>query len=124
MNKKIHFEDVLSLPPSINRAYTVNEKTLQITYTRKAKQYILETSQLLFSKMKKKKLKIPINRYFYIDMKFWLRQKNSDSHNYLKIFNNMLEQSSLTSNDCFIMNRIQEIRVDSKNPRIEIKIIY
>lgn len=118
--KKIKF--ILSLPPSINRAYTFNKWTHQTIYTPEAKRYIADVGQQLLSEMKKKKLKIPIDVYFYVDMKFWLRRKNSDSHNYLKIFNDMLEQSGLTSNDMFIMNRIQKIEVDTKNPRIEISI--
>jgi len=114
----------LSLPPSINRAYTFNRWTHQRIYTPEAKKYISEVSSILKRELKKNKVITPIDEYFYIDMKFWLSRKNADSHNYLKVFNDMLETSGLTSDDRYIMNRIQQIEIDHKNPRVEISFVY
>jgi Holliday junction resolvase RusA-like endonuclease len=119
MNK---FKTTVPLPISVNRAYTFNKWTHQQIYTPEAKEYISKVATYLQSEMRKQKLKFPIDEYFYIDMKFWLSRKNADSHNYLKIANDMLETSGLTTNDKWIMNRIQKVEVDTKNPRIEISI--
>jgi Holliday junction resolvase RusA-like endonuclease len=116
------FKITLPLPPSVNRAYTFNKWTHQTIYTPEAKDYILLNSIILNKSLKKDKIEIPIDRYFYVDMNFWLSRKNADSHNFLKIFNDMLETSGLTSNDKYVMNRIQKVEIDSKNPRVEISI--
>jgi Holliday junction resolvase RusA-like endonuclease len=123
MQKK-QFSISLPLPPSINRAYTFNKWTHQQIYTPEAKEYIAYASLIVSQALKKNKIEIPIDRYFHIDMDFWLSRSNADSHNYIKVFDDMLETSGLTTNDKWIMNRIQSVKVDTKNPRVEITIIF
>lgn len=121
MTKKQHIF-IFPLPPSVNRAYTFNKWTRQTIYTPEAKKYIADNAKKMFEEANEIGMKTPMNDYFHIDMNFWLRRKNADSHNLLKIFNDMLENSGLTENDRFIMNRIQKVEVDTKNPHIEISI--
>lgn len=59
------------------------------------------------------------SNYTYCDMHFFLNRRNSDSHNFLKILFDGFEKAGLFTNDRYIMPRIQEIDIDSKNPRIE-----
>lgn len=61
-----------------------------------------------------------ITDYKHVDMVFWLSRKNSDSHNYKKLIFDCLEHGGFVSNDCFIMDRTQEVHIDPKNPRVAI----
>lgn len=60
--------------------------------------------------------------WFYVDMDFYFADRRiRDSHNTLKILMDAL-QGIYFDNDYYCMTRINSVRFDKFNPRVEIKI--
>ena len=83
-----------------------------------ARSWLDDASKTVFVFMKQNKL-LPFDGYFHLDLNVYLSRANSDSHNYLKLLCDSLELGGLTTNDKFIMPRIQNVNVDRDEPRIE-----
>ena len=108
----------LPLPPSTNTRL-IKAKGGFFILSAEARSWLTGSALVVRAYCSRKKLK-PIAKYFHIDLNVYLSRSNSDSHNYLKLLCDALEQGGLTTNDKFIMPRIQRVEVDSNNPRIEI----
>lgn len=112
-------ELTIPLPMSVNRMYMYNPRTRQKIYKKEAREYLEDVALLVRGYCNKHKIK-PVNDYIYLDMYFTLARVNSDSHNYKKLTFDALEQGGLVENDKYIMDRTQEIKIDSKNPKVKI----
>lgn len=104
----------LPLPPSVNAAFMNNRYGRRFNRPETVEWYNSVIPIINRFKIKTR----TYDEWVYCDMEFWLRRKGSDAHNYLKIFNDGLEKAGLVSNDSLILNRIQSIEFDPKNPRI------
>jgi crossover junction endodeoxyribonuclease RusA len=104
---------------SVNHMYIFGKghKTL----TTAAKQYIQKTQRQCLEAMKQQKWKKEDETvWFYMDLYFYFPDKRiRDSHNCIKLLMDAL-QGILFVNDYYIMPRVQDVRLDRDNPRIEI----
>lgn len=106
----------LPLPPSVNHAFLTTGTGMRINspFT----QVWYRTAILLTRNyMQRYNLK-PFDSWVYCDMEFFLGRRGSDSHNYIKIYDDALEKAGIVVNDSLILNRIQSVDFDSKNPRV------
>lgn len=106
----------LPLPPSANAAFMngkygnrFNKPETNIWY---------DTAIILVKNWMRKNKVEPFTDWTYCDMQFFLRRRGADTHNYLKVYNDGLQKAGLIENDSFLLNRIQDVQYDSKNPRI------
>lgn len=113
---------IIPLPPSINSAYFYSNrgKHVQMFYAKPSKDWFAIAGPIIQSYVSKHKFK-GFDNYTYVDMHIYLRRSNADSHNYFKILFDGMEKFGMFTNDKFIMPRVQEIDVDTKDPRIEIE---
>lgn len=106
----------VNLPPSNNNLYVKTRNHLK-PLTPEAREYIYEYSKELASILYKEK-HISFDDYFYLDIHWVLPRKNADSHNYKKVLFDFLEKGGFVTNDRYIMDRTQSVKVDPKNPHV------
>lgn len=106
----------LALPPSVNAMFISTRfgRKFNSPETRKWYEYCIKE---VYWWMRENKVN-PFDSWVYCDMKFYLRRRGSDTHNYLKAFNDGLQKAGLLVNDSIILNRIQEVEYSPRNPRI------
>lgn len=112
------FKLILPLPPSTNKRL-IKARGGFFILSPEARSWLEGAALLVKLYCGKHKIK-PIDKYFHLDLDVYLTRKNSDSHNYLKLMCDSLEQGGLVTNDKFIMPRIQNVEVDKDNPRVEL----
>jgi len=113
---------IVSLPPSINKAYVFAKRLNRFVWTKEAKQYKESVAWMVKAHMIENDLKTQAD-YFYLDMRWWLPRRNCDSHNYKKILFDMLQNAGFVSDDRYIMDRTQGVEFDSKNPRVLLEVV-
>lgn len=100
--------------------YAWNPHIHQKVYKAEAKSY-LQNVALVIQLSMRKNLITPFDDYFYLDLDFYLPRRNSDSHNYLKLLMDVLQHGGLVTDDRYILNRTQSIKVDKLDPRVILK---
>ena len=111
----------LPLPPSVNAAFTFNPYIHALAHTRAAKTYLEVEAWTVNAYCRKHEID-PIEDYREIKLWFYLRRKNSDSHNYKKLLFDVLQKGGLFKDDRYILDNTVSIEIDSKNPRVEIEL--
>ena len=112
----MNFNLTLPLPPSTNKRLLCFRG--RFILSSEARQWLEEAHLIVWVFCKNNKI-TPIGVYFHLDLAFFVPRSNSDSHNYLKLLMDALEQGGLVVNDKFIMPRIQNVKIDNKRPRVE-----
>lgn len=110
----------LPLPPSMNSVYVWNKYIGQKVYKKTGTSYIAINTLVVQQFVKKHKL-TPFDDYFFLEMYFWMPRRNADSHNYKKLTLDVLEHGGLVTNDKWIKDRTQDIKVDHENPRVRME---
>ena len=110
---------ILSLPVSVNKAFTWNPRMHFFVHTNEYTNYLEYESLRVKSYCKRHKIK-PINCYTPLYLYFYLKNPRSDSHNCKKVLFDSLEQGGMFENDKWILDRTMEVQIDKKNPRVEI----
>jgi Holliday junction resolvase RusA-like endonuclease len=72
--------------------------------------------------VKTKWKKPPIDSFFDINLHFYLKNKQSDSHNYKKLLFDSLEHGGVCTNDKYILDRTINVFYDKENPRVIMEI--
>ena len=110
----------IKVPPSVNHMY-IHKRNGQKILTNAAKQYIKTIQDLCKKEIKKQNWKKDKESVWYVmDMYFYFQDKRKrDSHNCLKLLMDSLE-GLLFTNDYFVLPRIQYVKLDRENPRVEI----
>jgi len=116
--RKTKMQIELSLPPSINASHITRIGSYKRIMTQEARNWMEQAGWLVKSQWKKP----PMDDFFFIDLVFYLKNKQSDSHNYKKLLFDALEQGGLCTNDKYIKDRTQGVHYDKENPRVIITI--
>lgn len=111
---------ILTLPPSVNRMFVATART-KFIHTKDYTDYLERTAWEVKAWCLKNNI-IPIKWYTYLDIDWYLKDVRSDAHNMEKALFDALERGGLFSNDRYIMNRTQKIKIDRNDPRVEMKI--
>ena len=108
----------LELPPSINAAYISSRGYGKRIYSAEARSWMEYATIMVKSQWKKS----PIDSFFDIDLHFYLKNKQSDSHNYKKLLFDALEHGGVCTNDKYILDRTMNVFYDKENPRVVMEI--
>ena len=111
-------EITLPIPPSVNHMYYGNGRL-----KREARDYIRDARATINQAIDEQDwIKQPDCTWFYADIEVYFPdRRRRDSHNLLKLFMDVL-QPSVFQDDYYCMPRIQKVKYDKGNPRIEAKI--
>lgn len=111
---------VIDLGPSVNDLHQNKKGSYKRILKSAGRKYIylysLEIKKWLRRHNHKQK-----TDFFYLDIYWYLPNRNCDSHNFEKALFDMLQKSGFVKNDKYIMNRTQEVSFDKKNPRVMIQ---
>lgn len=119
-NQEIHL--VVEFPPSMNHMYFTAKNGSRIL-KKDAQKYLEQIKLYCREQIKKQKWKKEGEGIWYVmDLYFYMPDKRKrDTHNCLKILLDALEHE-IYVDDYFVMPRIQDVKLDKLNPRVEIKI--
>lgn len=116
------------MPPSVNmylgkRVVGSGKKAyVQVYETAKAKAYKREFKKILREESHKQKWTTPKdNRYIIAELTFYMASKSQDTHNFDKCLIDCFQEEGLIINDSKVLVVPKEVYIDSKNPRIEVK---
>lgn len=119
------------IPPSVNhylayRAIIRNGKPLAMSYeTPESSRYRKAFSAYVVDEVKRQGWDITPNksRHFYVDTWFYFPRVDLDANNYFKVMLDAITDTKLVwLDDNVVCERVQAIRYDSSNPRVEIVI--
>lgn len=122
---------ISEIPPSVNHylGYTTRgkgKKSYAVSYkTETAKKYQRDFIQVVKQEVRKQKWKMSDNKFqhYYMDVDFYFPRVDMDANNYFKVIADVITESGCVwIDDTQLCERVQSIRYDTENPRLEIEI--
>ena len=92
--------------------------------TSDAKKYKKEFMQHVQKELKNQQWNIEENKFIIVEATFYFDRTHKDTNNHWKIMLDALTECGIWKDDSLVMERVNRIYYDSKNPRIELKIYH